>query len=410
MRPGVSAYAKDMSIPTPPRFALPTLLFVVFLNMVGFGIVIPLLPFYAEAFHASPAVVAALFSVYSLGMFISEQMWGKLSDRIGRKPVLLITLTCNVACYAALAFANTLALVFVVRLLAGLLGGNISTCQAYVADVTPPEMRAKRMGLVGAAFGMGFVLGPAIGGFLAHGKHDLSVFQTPMLAASGMSALAVLATLLLLKESNTHVTRQRGGASIAEIIRRPVIGRIILASAMMTCGFSAMEATFGLWAERHLHIGPREIGLIFSFIGIVVAVIQGGLIGRIVKRLGEHKTLILGFVCMAVGLATLPLSPSYWIQFIPTAFMAAGMALASPSINALLSLESGVREQGRVIGVNMSLGALARIAGPLLGGGIFTLFGPGSSFWLAACFLILGLVVVFGLHPKHDTVQHPETI
>lgn len=383
--------------PAPPRHALPTLFFIVFLNLVGFGIVIPLLPFYAEAFHASPAVVAALFSAYSLGMFLSEPFWGKLSDKIGRKPVLMLTLFGNIFCYALLAFAQNLVMVFVIRLMAGLWAGNISTSQAYIADISPPELRARRMGLLGAAFGLGFVLGPAIGGFLAHGKTGFDVFLAPMLAASTMSALAFFATIFLLKESNTHVDRGREGASVIEILRRPVVGRLIVATLMMTAGFSGMESTFGMWAERKLGTGPRELGLVFSFIGLMVAGVQMGVIGPVVKRLGERKTLMIGFTLMTLGLASLPLANSYWWQFGPTGLLSIGMALSTPCINALLSKSAGVTEQGRVIGVNMSAGSLARIFGPLMAGATFSQFGPGTSFWLAAAFMALALVVVSGL-------------
>ncbi len=383
--------------PAPPPYALPTLFFIVFLNLVGFGIVIPLLPFYAEAFHASPAVVAALFSAYSVGMFLSEPFWGRLSDRIGRKPVLMMTLAGNVACYALLAFAQDLTAVFIIRLMAGLWAGNISTSQAYIADVSPPEMRAKRMGLLGAAFGLGFVLGPAIGGFLAHGKTGFDVFLAPMLAASGMSALALLGAAVFLRESNTHADRGRAGASVLQILRRPVVGRLIVATLLMTAGFSAMESTFGLWAERVLGMGPRELGLVFSFIGLMIALVQGGVIGPVVKRLGERKTLMTGFALMTLGLASLPLANSYWWQFGPTALLAIGMALSTPCINALLSKSAGAQEQGRVIGVNMSAGSLARIIGPLLGGAVFTAIGPGTSFWLAALFMAVAFVVVSGV-------------
>ena len=183
-----------------PR-ALYVLLLVVFINLVGFGIVIPLLPFYARALNAEPWQITALFSAYSLGQFVAEPFWGRLSDRIGRRPVLIITILANTAAYVALAFAPNIAVAFLVRLASGVATGNISTIQGYMADVTPPEKRAARLGLLGAAFGMGFVVGPALGGLLAHPDAGPLGFQIPLFVAAGLAAVASLGVFLFVVES-----------------------------------------------------------------------------------------------------------------------------------------------------------------------------------------------------------------
>lgn len=381
--------------------ALGTLFFVVFLNLVGFGIVIPLLPFYGRAFDASAAEVTILFSAYSLGMFISEPFWGRVSDKIGRKPVLLLTLGGNVLAYALLAFASTYESVLGIRLLAGLLAGNIATSQAYVADVSPPDIRARRMGLMGAAFGMGFTLGPALGGFLAAGQTGMDVFMVPMLAASGMSLLAFIATIFILKESNRHMADARDKSkptvSLLSVIKRHTVGRVIFGTLLMTAGFSAMESSFGLWAEDHLKLGAAEVGFIFSYIGIIVALTQVAIIGPVVKRIGERNTLVTGFAIMTVSLALLPLSPGVWPSLIPTGGIALGMALSSPTINAIISKCSGDHEQGRIIGINMSAGSLSRIFGPVAGGSIYTLMGPGSSFVMASVLMLFAFLAALTL-------------
>ncbi len=402
MQPAASKNTPHNALPpAAQKRALSTLFFIAFINLVGFGIVIPLLPFYGRAFEASATEVTILFSAYSLGMFISEPLWGRLSDRIGRKPVLMMTLAGNVLSYAVLAFAQSYEMVLLVRFAAGALGGNISTCQAYVADVTPPDMRARRMGLIGAAFGIGFTLGPAVGGLLAHGREGLEAFMVPMLAASAMSALALLGTLLFLRESNQHMHEARDLSlpkiTSLGIVKRPVVGRVLFGTLMMAAGFSGMESTFGLWAEDHLGLGVSRVGLIFAYIGILVAFSQAVIVGRVVSALGERNTLLAGYGIMATSLATLPLSPNVWVQFIPTGGIAIGMALASPTVNAILSKASANHEQGRVIGLNMATSAFSRIFGPILAGFVYATLGPGSSFLTSAALMCAAFCVALGI-------------
>jgi DHA1 family tetracycline resistance protein-like MFS transporter len=296
-----------------PR-ALYVLLLVVFINLVGFGLVIPLLPFYAKSLNASPWQVTALFSAYSLGQFLAEPFWGRLSDRIGRRPVLIVTILANTLCYVALAFAPTIAWAFAIRLVSGCATGNISTIQGYMADVTPPEKRAGRMGLLGAAFGMGFVVGPTLGGLLpgvakvfGHSDTGRLAFQIPLLTAAALAAIAALGVFLFVVESrapshkDAPVERRRD--HLAAAAAHPVLSRVLLVTLISTAAFAGMESVFGLWTQARFDWGPRQVGLCFAVIGIIASVGQGLITGRLARRFGEAKVLTAGLAIIAVSLS-----------------------------------------------------------------------------------------------------------
>ncbi len=232
------------ALPQPPsRSALFVLFGVVFINLVGFGIVIPLLPFYGQTLDAPPWQVAIMFSAYSLGQFVAEPFWGRLSDRIGRKPVLLITILANAAGYLALAFVPNIWLAIAVRLFTGLGAGNVSTAQGYVADVTPPELRAGRMGLIGAAFGLGFIFGPAIGGLLTRPDLGTLGYQLPIFTASALCVIAAIGVAVLLKESRVKadpaVARPPFLGGVHDAVSNPVVSRVLLVTLIYMAGFSA---------------------------------------------------------------------------------------------------------------------------------------------------------------------------
>ena len=253
-----------------PR-ALYVLLLVVFINLVGFGLVIPLLPFYAQSLKAEPWQITALFSAYSLGQFFAEPFWGRLSDRIGRRPVLIVTILANTLSYIALAFAPNILAAFAIRLIGGFATGNISTIQGYMADVTPPEKRAGRMGLLGSAFGAGFVVGPALGGLLAHPEAGQIGFQIPLFAAAGMAALAALGVFLFVVESRApsapDAPRPHRREALQAARSHPVLSRVLLVTLVSTAAFAGMESIFGLWTHARFDWGPRQVGLCFAVIG-----------------------------------------------------------------------------------------------------------------------------------------------
>jgi MFS transporter, DHA1 family, tetracycline resistance protein len=288
-----------------PR-ALYVLLLVVFINLVGFGIVIPLLPFYARALNAEPWQITALFSAYSLGQFLAEPFWGRLSDRIGRRPVLIITILANTAAYVALAFAPNIAVAFVVRLASGIATGNISTIQGYMADVTPPEKRAARLGLLGAAFGMGFVVGPALGGLLARPDAGPLGFQIPLFVAAGLAAVASLGVFLFVVESRAPsdpaTPRPHRRDALITARAHPVLSRVLLVTLVSTAAFAGMESVFGLWTHARFDWGPRQVGLCFAVIGVVASIGQGAVTGRLARRFGEPRVLTVGLSIIAVTL------------------------------------------------------------------------------------------------------------
>ena len=376
--------------PTAPAHgprALYVLLLVVFINLVGFGIVIPLLPFYAKALNAEPWQITALFSAYSLGQFVAEPFWGRLSDRIGRRPVLIITILANTAAYVALAFAPNIAVAFLVRLASGVATGNISTIQGYMADVTPPEKRAARLGLLGAAFGMGFVVGPALGGLLAHPDAGPLGFQIPLFVAAGLAAVASLGVFLFVVESRAPsdpaTPRPHRREALITARAHPVLSRVLLVTLVSTAAFAGMESVFGLWTHARFNWGPREVGLCFAVIGVVASIGQGAVTGRLARRFGEPRVLTAGLSIIAVTLFLTPFVPSAALVPVIVGGTAFGQALVFPCVAALISRNTPPDRQGEMLGLNMAAGSLARMVGPLLAGPLFGL-AIGGPYWFGA--------------------------
>jgi DHA1 family tetracycline resistance protein-like MFS transporter len=399
-----------MSVSLSPKAQAPTLavLFaVVFINLVGFGLVVPLLPFFAQSLQAEPWQITLMFSAYSLGQFFAEPFWGRLSDRIGRKPVLLVTLAANALGYLLLAFAPTIWAAILVRLFTGLGAGNISTVQGYIADVTPPERRAGRMGMIGAAFGLGFIVGPGLGGLLVQPQMGHVGYQLPIFAASGAAVLAALGVMFFLRESRSRADPAAprpaflSGVSFAR--SDEVISRVLMVSLIYLAGFSAMEAAFGLWAEQRYAWTAREVGLSFMIVGLISAVNQGLVAGRLARRFGEARVLAAGMLLFGLslilqvaappawfpagridlGLFAIPVSAG-WIIPIVMGIGACGMSLAMPNISALISRSSPPDRQGAMLGLNMAAGSMARIVGPIVAGILYSAVGPDWPFLVGA--------------------------
>ena len=380
-----------MSEPAHSARALIVLLLVVFINLVGFGVVIPLLPFYAKAMNAAPWQVTTMFAAYSLGQFFGEPFWGRLSDRIGRRPVLIVTITANALAYVALAFAPNIWIAMAIRLVGGFGSGNISTIQGYMADVTPPEKRAGRMGLLGAAFGAGFVIGPSLGGLLAHPDAGQLGFQIPLFAAAGMAALATLGVMLFVAESRARSAPGTPQASRREALNEarahPVLSRVLLVTLVSTAAFAGMESIFGLWAHARFDWGPRQVGLCFAVIGVIASIGQGFLTGRLARRFGEGRVLSAGLSIIAVSLFLTPFAPNAILATAAVGCTAFGQSLVFPCVAALMSRASPPDRQGQMLGLNMAAGSLARIGGPLLAGPLFGL-ASGGPFWVGAALMI----------------------
>ncbi len=381
--------------PAEERRALIVLLAVIYLMIAGFGLVIPLLPFFAKAFHADAGEVTWLFSAFSLGQFIGEPFWGRLSDRIGRKPVLIITITAVALSYGALAFAPNIVAAFVIRFLTGIFAGNISTLQGAMADITPPHKRAGRMGIMGAAFSAGFTTGPAIGGLLAQPSRGALGFQLPLLVAAGFALASAIAVVVFVRESrpdpSTRAPHRPRIEGLKEALAHPVIGRILAISLIVVIGFAGIEATYGLWTQVRFGWGPKQIGLAFMGIGLLGAFCQGYLSGRLVRRFGEPRTLTGGLVFMGLGLVTQGLSPVWPVAIVGFALVCIGQSICFPNLTTLISRAAPPDRQGEMLGLNMSGMALARIGGPILAGEMFSLIAPGAPFAFAALLILPGL-------------------
>jgi MFS transporter, DHA1 family, tetracycline resistance protein len=380
-----------------------TLFLIVFTDLVGFGLIIPLLPFYGEHFHASPAEVGLLMAIYSLAQFIAAPLWGRLSDRIGRRPVLAVSLLGATLSYGWLAFSDALWMLFTARALGGFMAGNIATAFAYVADVTTPANRAKGMGVVGAAFGLGFIFGPAIGGVLAGHDPEYADYRTPALIAAGLSGLAMILTVALLPESLPKSVRRAHSALprasrrqlLAEALRRPVVGRLIGIAFLATFVFAGMESTFAMWSRRQFGWGPEQNGYLFAFVGLVSAAVQGGLVGRLARRFGEHRLVVSGAAALALGMVAIPFASSLPLLGPAMLIVALGFSLMTPSLNSLVSLQVQSSVQGGTMGVSRSATTLARVLGPGWAGLLFEYLGKDWPFFAGA--LIMAGVIVIAL-------------
>lgn len=400
-------------VPAPSRSALFVLFGVVFINLVGFGIVVPLLPFYGQTLDAPPWQVALMFSAYSLGQFFAEPFWGRLSDRIGRKPVLLITVSANALGYLMLAFAPNIWLAIGIRLFTGLGAGNVSTVQGYVADVTPPEKRAGRMGLIGAAFGLGFIVGPGLGGLLTRTDMGTLGYQMPIFVAAGLCVLAALGVTVFLKESRAKADpatpRPAFLSGVRDAIDNPVVSRVLLVTLIYMAGFSGMESTFGFWTEARYGWGAREVGFSFMAVGIVSTVCQALIAGRLARRFGEARVLAVGSLIFGSGLALQVLvgrlmpPEAQWVASIfgrsvvlhgdllvplVMAFGAFGMAVTMPNISALISRSVDPDRQGAMLGLNMAASSSGRIFGPIAAGALFSGVGHDWPFLIGAALTI----------------------
>jgi len=346
----------------------------VFIDLVGFGIVIPVLPFYAEGttFNATPRTVGLLFASYSIMQLIFSPVLGGLSDRFGRRPVLFISIIGTGIGFLILGLANTLALLFIGRILDGITGGNISTAQAYIADITTKENRAKGMGLIGAAFGLGFIFGPAIGGILSRwGIH------VPFFFAAGLCFANALLLYFTLPETVTpdhparlSATRGRGISQLIRSLKQPRLAFVLVIYFMFVVAFSIMTTSFSLYVMFRFGYDAQHTGYIFAYVGLISVIVQGGLIGRLVKRFGELPLVVFGALCFSLSLFAVPyVGPAAGGLaglLIGGGVFALGNSLATPALTSLASKSVGESEQGTVLGVTQSVASLARAVGPSL--------------------------------------------
>ncbi len=387
---------------------LPAVSLTVFLDLVGFGMILPLLPFYAELYGASPFEIGLLFASYSLAQFVCSPLWGRLSDRIGRRTPLLASIVLSCLAYVLLAAAPTLGLVFLARILAGAAAANYTIAQALVADVTAPEKRARAMGWLGAAFGLGFVVGPALGGGLSH----LGVTAVP----AGAAVMAAINFALVWR--TVPETRQGAGADRearqikvwAALANSRRLTSIVVCYGLVIFGFSAMEATLALFCERRLDFGIRKTALLFVFVGLLMVLVQAGLIGKLVDRFSESRVLAAGLLSMTAGMLTLSEVDSIALLLPAIALIAIGSALYHPTALSLMSQLAPTEARGGTLGLARSLGALARVGGPIWGGWAFYRLGDPTPFLSAGMLLVLLFLAAFWTTRRYGSAPASQPI
>ncbi len=396
---------------------LAVVLLVVFVDLVGFGILIPIIPLYAEAFGASEFVVGILLASYSITQFVFAPILGRLSDERGRRPVLLLSLAGSVIAWTLFGLAQALWVLFLARFLAGAMGGNIAAAQAYVADVTTQENRAKGLGLIGAAFGLGFVFGPAIGGLVSSpgalaiarsvlpATVPVSQFTIPSFTAAAITLANLVAAVFLLPETNQRAEATPGESRLAELksaLTRPVLATLVISFFLASLAFSGMESMFVLFTKDVYGYGTAMNGYILAYLGVIIAVVQGGLVGR-AAAIWDEKSLAMGGVTVEfVGLVAVPFAPQVG-RFVPAigpigpelaallgilSILAVGNGFANVSLTTLVSRSAAESDQGSAFGLTQSAGSVARAVGPVVAGALYT----GLAFW--APFVAGGLVLL----------------
>ena len=412
------------------RSPLIIILTTVFIDLVGFGIVIPVLPFYAEGtkFNATPRTVGLLFASYSIMQLIFSPILGGLSDKYGRRPVLLISIIGTGIGFLVLGFAQTLPMLFAGRILDGITGGNISTAQAYVADVTPKEDRAMGMGLIGAAFGVGFVFGPMLGGILSRWG-----IEVPFLFAAGLAFVNAILLYFRLPETVTaqrpvenRAAQGRGFTQLINSLKQPRLPLVLTIYFLSIVAFSILVTAFSLYTMFRFGYDAQHTGYLFAYVGMISIVIQGGLIGRLVKRFGELPLIVTGCLCMALSLFAVPFvgpaAGGLAAVLVGAAVLAIGNSLATPVLTSVASKNAGPLQMGTVMGVTQSTASLARAVGPsltaiLIASPIAHVGADGQphfmsdfslyvTFWTAAAVMLVAfLLAVYFSRIKSETPQ-----
>ena len=363
----------------------------VFVNLVGFGIIIPLLPFYAETFGASPVVIGLLFAAFSVAQLVAAPALGALSDRFGRRPVLIFSLVGTVVSFAMLAMAQSLAMLFAARVIDGLSGGNITIARAYIADVTAPDERAKAFGFLGAAFGLGFIVGPGLAGLFAHIS-----YTAPIWAAAAVTMLAAAMAWVWLPET-IHRASAAGDSpwrTVPEVFSRSALRPLLIADFIYWCSFAVCTTTFAMFASRRFGFDVVHTGYVLAAFGALGVVVQAGLVSIVVTAVGVLRTLLLGLLIAAGGWSLVALSdsiPMFLMSLIPAGV---GVGLCNATIVTLVSHSGSKDEQGTVQGAAGALESLGRAIGPVWGHGALQRFGEGSAYLTAAAaFLATTLVM-----------------
>ena len=360
------------------------------IDTLGFGILIPLVPYMADRFGAPPALITPILGSYSLCQLVAAPWWGRLSDRYGRRPILMTSLAGACLSYLILGGARNLWWLLASRMLAGLMAGNIAAAFAYAADVSAPEKRAAAMGLIGAAIGLGFSLGPPLGGALAGADARTASFVAPAAVSAALSVLAILLARFVLPESHTpehrreHPDEPRRG-SWRLLRERAPLALIAAATLLVTYSQSILESIFAIWALHRYGLGPRAVGLLLFGVALPALVMQGGLVRLLAPRLGEVRLAVCGVLAYVLGLSTLAVAATVPMTIVGLLLCGIGLGAYNPSAFALASRQARGHERGAVMGTYVASASLARVLGPFTSGSIYTLLGTSAPFVVGAC-------------------------
>ncbi len=361
----------------------------VFIDLAGFGIILPVIPYYAQSFGASGLGFGALIGVFSLMQFISTMVLGRLSDRTGRRPILLSTILVAALGYLTFAYAGSYVVLFLARMVAGFAAGNVSVAQAYIADVTSPAERSRGMGLIGAAFGLGFIVGPALGGIASNfGGPPAAGF-----AAAGLCALNLVSASILLRESlhEEHRTRRPllNVEPIVRGLRDPRLGRLFVVFGVVPFAFSGFMVALPLFAGAEFGWSERELAKYFTLIGVVAVSVQGYIFGKLSRLVGDRPLIIVGMLGLAIPLGVTPFLASGVMLYGVAVVIAFGNSIAAPALTGMISTLSDVREQGAMLGAAHAVSALGRLSGPFVFGEVYDVISPEVAF-VAAAIVMLG--------------------
>jgi DHA1 family tetracycline resistance protein-like MFS transporter len=385
------------------------LFIVCVIDILGFGILIPLVPYMADRFGASPALITPILGAYSLCQLVAAPFWGRLSDRYGRRPILMSSLAGACVSYVILGVAHNLWLLLLSRVLAGFMAGNISAAFAYASDISAPENRARALGTVGAAIGVGFMLGPAIGGVLAGNDEHTANFALPAAVSTALSLVAISLVYFMLPESHaaehraTHRDRER--RSPLQLLReRPTLRFIVSGAFLVTCSQAILESIFAIWAMNKFGFGPRTVGVVLFCLALIPVIMQGGLVRVLAPRLGEVRLAVIAILAYVAGLVIVAWSSHLPLAMLGLACCGVGSGLFSPSASALASKQATQRDRGAVMGTYQSGLSLARALIPFASGTLYAVLGPSAPFLAGACVTLPAAWLIWNSQRTQSTI------
>ena len=391
---------------TVRKRSLKIIFFTVFLDLVGFGIILPLIPYLARQFKASPLEIGLLMAVFSLMQFLFSPFWGRLSDRFGRRPIILISLLGSCLSYLFFAFSQTLALLFIARGLAGFFASNISVAQAYIADITPREERSIGMGLIGAAFGLGFILGPVVASLSGPigeslGNSPPFGIQFSSLVAAGLNGLNLIFAFFMLPETHkkgeSDWSKPGRMESFLFIFKHPQLPFLFGIFFLVSLAMALMEVMLFPFVQDRFDWSYKLASLSFAYVGIIMVLTQGYFIRQWIPRFGEKKTLLFGLLAMSLGFWMIGLSFNIFLLALAMTLLALGNGCMRPPVIGLASILTHEEDQGYVLGVMGSLGSVGRIVGPVAGGWLYQEFSQGAPFFVSGALAMIAIFLLIML-------------